>query len=89
MSIQLPPRAEAVIQEKVTSGLYANSDEAIDAAVRLLEDYDRRLARLRAAIAKGEEGGAILWTPDLMNEISREAEARWRCGEKPNSDVWS
>ena len=87
MPIQLPPHVEAVIQEKVTSGLYANPEEAIDAAVRLLEDYDRRLQRLRAAIAKGEAGEEIPWTPELMDEISREAEARRRRGEKPNPDV--
>jgi putative addiction module CopG family antidote len=87
MPIQLPPRAEAVIQEKVTNGLYANPEEAIDAAVRLLDDYDRRLARLRAAIAEGEKGEGVLWTPELMDQISREAEERWRRGEKPNPDV--
>ncbi len=52
MPIQLAPRAEAVIREKVTGGLYASPEEAIDAAVRLLEEYDRRLERLRAAISK-------------------------------------
>ena len=87
MPIQLPPRAEAVIREKVTSGLYENPEQAIEAAVRLLEDHDRRLERLRAAIAKGDVGEAIPWTPELMDEISREAEARWRRGEKPNPDV--
>ena len=87
MSIQLPPRAEAVIQEKVTSGLYANSDEAIDAAVRLLEDYDRRLARLRALIAEGEEGEGVPWTPELMKQLSREADEMLLRGESPDPDV--
>lgn len=87
MSIQLPPRAEAVIQEKVTSGLYANPDEAIDAAVRLLEDYDRRLARLRALIAEGEEGEGVPWTPELMKQLSREADEMYLRGEEPDPDV--
>lgn len=48
---------------------------------------DDGLERLRAAIAKGEAGEEISWTPGLMDEISREAEARrWR-GEQPNPDV--
>lgn len=87
MPIQLSPRAEAVIREKVTSGLYANPEEAIDAAVRLLDDYDRRVARLRAAIAEGEKGEGIPWTPELMEQLGRNAEERRRRGEKPNPDV--
>lgn len=89
MPIQLPPQAEAVIREKVTSGLYANPEEAIDIAVQLLEEHDRRLQveRLRAAIAKGEEGEALLWTPELMGQLTREAEEMQRRGETPNPDV--
>lgn len=87
MAMQLPPRAEAVIREKVTSGLYANPDEAIDAAVRLLEDYDRRLARLRALIAEGEEGEGVPWTPELMKQLSREADEMYLRGEEPDPDV--
>lgn len=87
MAIQLPPRAEAVIQEKVTSGLYANPEQAIDAAVRLLEDHDRRLERRRALIAEGEEGEGIPWTPEPMKQLSRNAEERRLRGENPNPDV--
>lgn len=48
---------------------------------------DDGLERLRAAIARGEVGEEIPWTPELMDEISRQAEARrWR-GEQPNPDV--
>lgn len=87
MPIQLPPQAEAVIREKVTSGLYANPDEAIDAAVRLLEDHDRRLERLRALIAEGEQGEGVPWTPELMKQLSREADEMYRRGEEPDPDV--
>jgi putative addiction module CopG family antidote len=52
MPIQLSPRAEAVIREKVTSGLYENPEQAIDAAVRLLKEHDRRLQRLHALNAE-------------------------------------
>ncbi|MGH2616561.1 MAG: type II toxin-antitoxin system ParD family antitoxin [Thermomicrobiales bacterium] len=87
MPIQLTPEAEAVIREKVTSGLYANPEEAIDAAVRLLEEHDRLLERLRAAIAAGEEGEALPWTPALMEQLTREAEEMRRRGETPHPDV--
>ncbi|MCC7022034.1 MAG: type II toxin-antitoxin system ParD family antitoxin, partial [Thermomicrobiales bacterium] len=51
MTIQLSPEAEALIQQKVRGGLYANAEEAIDAALQLLAARDRQLERLRAAIA--------------------------------------
>lgn len=87
MPIQLLPHVEAVIQEKVTNGLYENPEEAIDAAVRLLDDYDRRLARLRALIAEGEEGEGVPWTPELMKQLSREADEMYMRGEEPDPDV--
>lgn len=87
MPIQLTPQAEARIREKVTSGLYANPEAAIEAAVRLLDEYDRRVQRLRVALAEGEEGEALPWTPELMEQLSREAEEMQRRGETPDPDV--
>ena len=37
MTIQLSPQTEALIQQKVASGLYSTPEAAIDAAVRLLD----------------------------------------------------
>jgi putative addiction module CopG family antidote len=87
MSIELSPQAEALIQEKVRSGLYANAEAAVDAAVQLLDQYDRRLQRLRDAIAVGEEGDAIPWSPELMDQLRQEAEEMRRRGEAPDPDV--
>jgi antitoxin ParD1/3/4 len=87
MTIQLSPQAEAVIRKKVENGLYASADAALTAAVRLLDEYDSRLQRLRAAIAEGEEGEALPWTPELMAQLQREAEEMHRRGEMPDPDV--
>lgn len=87
MTIQLSPEAEALIQQKVRGGLYANAEEAIDAALQLLAARDRQLERLRAAIAVGEEGEAIPWTPSLMDQIRREADEMQLRGELPDPDV--
>jgi putative addiction module CopG family antidote len=87
MSIQLPPQAEAIIRQKVDDGLYPNPDAALDAAVRLLDEYDRHLQRLREAIAEGEEGEAEPWTPELMDRLTGEAEAMQFRGERPDPDV--
>jgi hypothetical protein len=51
------------------------------------DDYERRLQRLREAIAEGEKGEAVPWTPELMEQIRREADARQRRGKMPNPDV--
>ena len=48
---------------------------------------ENELARLRAAIAEGEVGEGVIWTPELMDQISREAEERRRRGEKPHPEV--
>ena len=53
MPIELSPQTEALIREKVAQGLYANADEAIAAAVRLLDEYDHRVTCLREAIRRG------------------------------------
>jgi len=87
MPIQLTAQAEELIQRKVQSGLYANAEAAIDAAVRLLDEHDRKRQRLREAIAEGEKGEAIPWTPELMDQILREADEMQRRGETPNPDV--
>ena len=86
MPIQLTPRAEARVREKVRSGHYPSPEAAIDVALRLLDAYDRRLARLRRAIATGDEGEALPWTPFLVDELIREVEEMQLRGEGPDPD---
>jgi len=73
MNVSLTPRLEALIREKVESGLYGNASEVVREALRLLEardtEYQRKLDRLRAELAKGEEAAA---TGDVI-EIRDEA----------------
>lgn len=87
MTMQLPPRVEARIREKVESGLYASVDAVLETAVELLDGYDRQVQRLRAAIAEGEQGETIPWTPEMMEQLSREADEMFLRGEKPDPDV--
>jgi putative addiction module CopG family antidote len=89
MPIQLTPQTEARIREKVTSGLYADPEAAIDATVRLLDEYDRRAQQLRDALAVGEEGEVLPWTSELLDQLGREAEEMQRRGETPDPDVWT
>jgi antitoxin ParD1/3/4 len=91
MNISLTPRLEAMIREKVESGLYNNSSEVVREALRLMERQDR-IERLRAAIAIGEaeieRGEGVEYTPQLLEEIDREADRMLAEGVAPDPDVW-
>ncbi len=90
MAMTLPPNAAAKIQQKVASGLYANADEAIEAAVLLLDEWDR-LRHLRASLIEAEEqtraGHVAEWTPELRRRLREQAEAMQRQGIEPDPDV--
>jgi putative addiction module CopG family antidote len=86
MTVTLSPRIEALIRQKVERGEYQDAGEVIERAVRLLDEHDRR-ERLIAALAEGEVGDAVEWTPELADQLSQEAEAMFRRGELPDRDV--
>ncbi|MEA2595196.1 MAG: Bacterial antitoxin of ParD toxin-antitoxin type system [Thermomicrobiales bacterium] len=41
MIVRLDTELEAVIQQKVATGLYPDSDEVVRQALRLLDEHDR------------------------------------------------
>lgn len=90
MNISLTPRLEAMIREKVESGLYNNSSEVVREALRLMERQDRQ-EQLRAAIAVGveefERGELVEWTTDSLDRLTREAEEEERQGVPIRRDV--
>lgn len=85
MHISLTPRLEAMIREKVETGLYGNASEVVREALRLMELRDRshqsKLDDLRAAIQEGLDSGPAedfdmqSFTAELIAE-EREAEGR-------------
>jgi Arc/MetJ-type ribon-helix-helix transcriptional regulator len=87
MAIQLNPETETLIKQKVESGLYPNAEAALDTAVQLLDEHDRKLQRLLGLIAEDEVGEGIPWTPELMGQIIQEADEMYRRGELPDPDV--
>lgn len=68
MDITLSPEAAATLRRKVADGKFASADDAIEAAVTLLEAQDR-FERLRASLIEAEEqteaGQVLDWTPEL------------------------
>lgn len=90
MIVTRPPQLQALIQQQVDSGRFASAEEVIEAAVRLLDERER-LARLRAAIAVGDEqiarGQVVEWTPDFMDRLLAEADEADRQGLPISEDV--
>jgi len=56
-SIVLSDHFQSFIAEQVEEGRYGSASEVVRAGLRLLEDREMRLARLRAALLEGEQSG--------------------------------
>jgi antitoxin ParD1/3/4 len=91
MASQLSPDIEARIQQKVAAGAFPDADEVIREAMRLLDMQERQLEVLRAKLQSGldqlDRGEGIPLTPELVEEMRRKAEDRFRRGDRPNPDV--
>jgi antitoxin ParD1/3/4 len=91
MPISIPTDLEERIRAKIESGLYDDPTEVMRAAMRLLDRRDQRLQELRASIAEGlaaiERGEGIELTPEVWEEIEREAHERFLIGHQPKPDV--
>ena len=89
MNVSLTPRLEAMIREKVDSGMYNNASEVVREALRLLEQQDRD-RRLREELAIGVEqiarGETVPWTPELLQKLKAQSKAAAAAG-KPMSDA--
>jgi antitoxin ParD1/3/4 len=92
MNVSLTPQLEAMIRQRVESGRYNNASEVVREALRLLEEHEQ-VMHLRSLIAVGLEderrGNLIDYTPELMDDIYREAEEMFRSGQEPDPDVCS
>jgi antitoxin ParD1/3/4 len=79
MDVSLTPQLEALIRERVASGLYTNASEVVREALNLLAERDR-LEHLRTLLAVGLEderrGDLVEFTPELLDDIYRRAVER-------------
>ncbi len=82
MVIHVQPETEAAIRERVESGRYENVDAVVRAALHVLHN-----AEVRALIEEGraslERGEGVELTPEVWDEIEREADEMIRRGEQP------
>lgn len=91
MTMRVPADLEETIRQKVESGQYDDPSAVMRAAIRLLDKRDLRLQELRESIAEGlaaiERGEGIELTPEVWDEIEREADEMIRLGIPPHPDV--
>jgi putative addiction module CopG family antidote len=74
MKIELTPRHEHFVREKVESGAYGSPAEVVREGLRLLEAEDQRTQRrgwLQAEVEKGFQGPATPWTASDGERIRR------------------
>lgn len=78
MNVNLTPELEAMVREKVATGLYTSASEVVREALRLMEEQDRirqvKLEQLRRDIQAGIDSGNAGKTD--VAEIKRRGRAR-------------
>jgi len=90
MQITLTPDIEAIIQQEVDSGRFADASEVIAEAVQLFQrhaELERLRKSIREAEAEYERGEYFENSPQFWADIEAEAQAMTARGEKPDSDV--
>lgn len=90
MNVNLTPQLEAMVRDKVESGLYNNASEVVREALRLMEERDR-FRRLKQAIAVGDaqyaRGEVTTWTKETLAELIKEADEADRLGLPISDEV--
>jgi putative addiction module CopG family antidote len=90
-TIQLSGQTQETIKRLIAASNYADANAVIDAALRMLEERDRKLALLRAELVVGEEqekrGDTVPYTPDFMERLRWEADDRSQQGTPVSDSV--
>jgi antitoxin ParD1/3/4 len=86
MNINLTPQLEAMVRQKIASGLYTSASEVLREALRLMEEQDQlraaKLHQLRLDVQEGlSSGPATPWDPE---EIKKEGRKRRAVRTAPN-----
>ena len=83
MTIELTSRAEAIIRQMIERGDYADPAVSLRKPSKSSKEQ-HKLARLKAAIAVGDEqyarGQVVAWTPDFLEWLICEADEEDRRG---------
>ena len=70
-SVTLGEHFERFIMKQIKAGRFESKSEVIRAAMRLLEEHEKRVATLRQALVDGESSGEAV--PFVMTDVLAEA----------------
>ncbi len=91
MHINLSSEMEGFIKRKVAGGLYGSATEVIRDALRRMEAEETRIAVWHAAIKKGNDqldrGEGVDYTPDALNDITKDAISAMHSDSPMDPDV--
>lgn len=79
MNVSLTPELEALIQNKLASGLYKNAAEVVREGLRLLAEQDEWKAEARRKIAEGvaqAQAGKLIKSDEAFERISKRIDGR-------------
>ncbi|MBM4182329.1 MAG: type II toxin-antitoxin system ParD family antitoxin [Betaproteobacteria bacterium] len=79
-SVTLGEHFEGFIAQQVSAGRFESKSEVLRAAMRLLEEHEKKVMALNQALAEGEASGEArpFSMDDLIVEARQEAKARSR-----------
>lgn len=91
MHVNLSSEMENFIKGKVASGFYGNATEVIRDAIRRMQTEESRIAAWQSAIKEGddqlERGEGIVYTDELLKEITQSAIDALRTGQPIDPNV--
>ena len=85
-SYTLGAHFESFVQSQLASGRYNNASEVLRSALRLMEERERKLAALDAAIARGIADISANRVHDA-DEVFDELEARYASAARERGDA--
>ena len=78
MNVSLTPQLEQMVREKVESGRYNNASEVVREGLRLIEERDHRLAKLRSLMQEGFDqivrGEFVEVNEEYFDQVDREVD---------------
>ena len=82
MDVSLSTQNEKLVKEKMKSGEYGSPDEVLGAALRLLDERDKKLTALRADVQVGldqlERGEYTEYDAQGLKELAERIKSRGR-----------
>ena len=63
-SVTIGNHFESFIAEQVEDGRYGSASEVVRAGLRLLEEHEAKVQRLREALIEGEQSGFVEYSYD-------------------------